>query len=162
MPFRNLYTSQSLGPVGPSTMQQISLDKAGGSSKIIFVTQPPPELGLSAFQWEIYVSRMFDNFIWKSYGAGWLDLAAQGKLGNLSRDAVKALSQFSFGQSNRILSVEEQGVVHYRGCLTLLAEELKSGTAFAQGEHHLICPILILTMLAVSSTSPLIPSALRP
>ena len=162
MLFRNLYTNPSLDSTGPSTVQRRSPNRAGGSgSQIIFVPQPPRELDLSAFRWEIYVSRMFDNFIWRSYGAGWLDLAARGKLGNLSLNAVKALSQFSFGQTNRITDIKVRGGTYYGDCLSVLGKELQSSTALAEGGHHLVCPILILIMSAVSSTSLFISSRLK-
>ncbi|RYP34757.1 hypothetical protein DL767_004094 [Monosporascus sp. MG133] len=109
---------------------------------------PPPELRLIAFQWDIYGARMFDNFIWRSYGAGWLDRAAQGELGNLSLDAVKAFSQFSFGQSNRIRDIQVQGDTRYGRCLRLLRDKLEKGAATADGGQLLIPPILVLLMVA--------------
>lgn len=160
MLFRNTYTNQSLGLAGPSTTQISKSPKArrrtsprGDINNMIFVPNPPPELDLSAFQWEICAARMFDNFIWRSYGAGWLDVAARGKLGDLSLKAVKAFSQFSFGQSNRARRIEEQGDTYYGECMGVVREKLQTGTAFAQGVHRLVCPILIMIMLAVSYSS---------
>ncbi|RYP64250.1 hypothetical protein DL769_006730 [Monosporascus sp. CRB-8-3] len=109
---------------------------------------PPPELRLIAFQWDIYGARMFDNFVWRSYGAGWLDRAAQGKLDNLSLDAVKAFSQFSFGQSNRIRDIQIQGDSRYGKCLGLLRDKLEKGAATADGGQLLVPPILVFLMVA--------------
>ncbi|RYP66616.1 hypothetical protein DL770_008775 [Monosporascus sp. CRB-9-2] len=91
---------------------------------------------------------MFDNFIWRSYGAGWLDRAAQGELDILSLDAVKAFSQFSFGQSNRIRDIQVQGVTQYGRCLRLLRDKLEKGAATADGGQLLVPPILVLLMVA--------------
>ncbi|RYO87736.1 hypothetical protein DL766_004994 [Monosporascus sp. MC13-8B] len=109
---------------------------------------PPPELRLIAFQWDIYGARMFDNFIWRSYGAGWLDRAAQGELDILSLDAVKAFSQFSFGQSNRIRDIQIQGGARYGSCLRLLRDKLEKGAATADGGQLLVPTILVLLMVA--------------
>ena len=160
MQFKNIYTSQSLGLAGPSTTQISKSPKArrrssprGDIGNIIFVTNPPPELDLSAFQWDIYAARMFDNFIWRSYGTGWLDVAARGKLGDLSQKTVKAFSQFSFGQSNKAQHIKDQGDTYYGECMGVVREKLQTGTALAQGVHHLVCPILVMIMLAVSCSS---------
>lgn len=93
---------------------------------------------------------MFDNFIWRTYGAGWLDQAAKGDLGDLSLGAVKALSQFSFGQSNRTPDIENKGVAKYVECIQVLSNQLNSGVPLANGGRFLVSPILILTMVAVS------------
>ncbi|RYO95682.1 hypothetical protein DL765_011182 [Monosporascus sp. GIB2] len=91
---------------------------------------------------------MFDNFIWRSYGAGWLDRAAQGELDVLSLDAVRAFSQFSFGQSNRIRNIQIQGGARYGSCLRLLRDKLEKGAATADGGQFLVPTILVLLMVA--------------
>ncbi len=143
--WRNTYTSDPPAACRPPA--QASKPKKKPSSPAV---APHRGLGLIAFQWDIYMARMFDNFIWRSYGAGWLDQAAKGNLGDLSLDAVKALSQFSFGQSNRTPDIKVQGDAQYGKCITVILNEIQKGTSLATSGHCLFCPILILTMVAVS------------
>ncbi|KAK7751802.1 hypothetical protein SLS62_006288 [Diatrype stigma] len=98
--------------------------------------------------WDMYVARMFDNFVWRSYGAGWLDRAAGGHLGDLSLDAVKALSQFSFGQSNQTPEIQTRGDARYGKCIVSLRVEIQGSTGAAASGSKILCPILILTMIA--------------
>ncbi|CAM1510073.1 Fc.00g004080.m01.CDS01 [Cosmosporella sp. VM-42] len=116
------------------------------------VTSPPAELSLVAFQGDFCFAFMFSNVVWRSYGAPWLDQAAQGKLGDLSLDATKALAQANFGRSNHKPDIELQGVVQYGKCLKSLAAELGKGMALAQGGQDLLVPILVLMMHAASHT----------
>lgn len=119
------------------------------------------ELSLVAFEKDVCTAHMFSNFVWRSYGCLWLDQAAEGKLGDLSFDAVRALAQLNFGLSNRAQDLQLKGVAQYGRCLRVLAEELgKDGTA-AQGSQRLVVPILVLMMVSVSHLAPLaIPSNL--
>ena len=114
------------------------------------VQSPPPELSLIAFQGDFCFAFMFSNSVWRSYGALWLDQAAQGKLGGLSLEATKALAQANFGRSNHKPDIELQGVVQYGKCLKSLATELGKGMALAQNGKDLLVPILVLMMHAVS------------
>lgn len=109
------------------------------------VASPPPEMSLIAFQGDFCFSFMFSNFVWRSYGAPWLDQAAAGKLGRLSLDATKALSQANFGKSNHQSDIELKGVIQYGKCLESLAQELGSSCG-----RDLLVPILVLLMHAVS------------
>ncbi|RYO94270.1 hypothetical protein DL764_007868 [Monosporascus ibericus] len=63
-------------------------------------------------------------------------------------DAVKAFSQFSFGQSNRIRDIQVQGVTRHGRCLQLLRDRLEKGAATADGGQLLVPPILVLLMMA--------------
>ncbi|KAI6087395.1 hypothetical protein F4821DRAFT_107466 [Hypoxylon rubiginosum] len=106
------------------------------------------ELSLVAFEKDVCTAHMFSNFVWRSYGCLWLDQAAEGKLGDLSFDAVRALAQLNFGLSNRAQDLQLKGVAQYGRCLRVLAEELgKDGTA-AQGSQRLVVPILVLMMVS--------------
>lgn len=111
---------------------------------------PPEELSLVAFESDVCTTYLFSNFVWKSYGSLWLDQAAQGKLGALSLDAVKALAQLSFGLSNRVKDLQLKGVAQYGRCLRILAEELGKDGAAAHGNERLMVPILVLMMVSVS------------
>jgi hypothetical protein len=113
------------------------------------VASPPPEMSLIAFQGDFCFAFMFSNFVWRSYGAPWLDQAAAGKLGSLSLDATKALSQANFGRSNHKLDIELKGVVQYGKCLRTLSGALGSGAV--QGGQDLLVPILVLLMHAVGT-----------
>ncbi|WKT50562.1 hypothetical protein QSH57_015532 [Fusarium oxysporum f. sp. vasinfectum] len=115
------------------------------------VASPPPEMSLIAFQGDFCFAFMFSNFVWRSYGTPWLDQAAAGKLGSLSLDATKALSEANFGRSNHKPDIELKGVVQYGKCLKTLAGALGSGAV--QGGQHLLVPILVLLMHAVGTES---------
>ncbi|XXG96885.1 hypothetical protein Hte_003176 [Hypoxylon texense] len=109
---------------------------------------PSRELSLVAFEKDVCTAHMFSNFVWRSYGCLWLDQAAEGKLGDLSFDAVRALAQLNFGLSNRAQDLQLKGVAQYGKCLRVLAEELgKDGTA-PQGSQRLMVPILVLMMVS--------------
>lgn len=82
----------------------------------------------------------------------------------------RALSQFSFGQSNRTPDIQNRGEAEYGKCIVTLRVEIQSGSRSRNGGdgttaapaasaskvlpsgggHWLICPILIMTMVAVS------------
>ncbi|KAI1098265.1 hypothetical protein F4804DRAFT_132420 [Jackrogersella minutella] len=109
---------------------------------------PPPELSLSAFEGDMCTAQMFRNFVWKSYGTLWLDRAAEGKLGNLSLDAVKALARLNFGLSNRVQELQLQGAAQYGKCLRVLAEELGKDGSVAHDNRTLVVPILVLMMVS--------------
>jgi hypothetical protein len=108
-------------------------------------------MSLIAFQGDFCFAFMFSNFVWRSYGAPWLDQAAAGKLGSLSLDATKALSEANFGRSNHKPDIELKGVVQYGKCLKTLAGALGSGAV--QEGQHLLVPILVLLMHAVGTGS---------
>lgn len=93
---------------------------------------------------------MFSNFVWRSYGAPWLDQAAQGKLGDLALDATKALAQANFGRMNHKADIELEGVVQYGKCLGTLAADLGKCMSMVQRVQELLVPILVLLMHAVS------------
>ncbi|KPM44513.1 hypothetical protein AK830_g2026 [Neonectria ditissima] len=114
------------------------------------VQSPPPELSLVAFQGDFCFSFMFSNFVWRSYGALWLDQAAQGKLGDLALDATKALAQGNLGRLNHKADIELAGVVQYGKCLGTLAADLGKRMSMAQGAQELLVPILVLMMHAAS------------
>ncbi|KAL7626454.1 hypothetical protein AAE478_003226 [Parahypoxylon ruwenzoriense] len=91
---------------------------------------------------------MFNNFIWKTYGALWLDHAAEGKLGDLSLDAAKALAQLSFGLDSGVRDVQLKGVAQYGKCLRALAEGLGEHCAAARSSQSFVVPILVLMMVS--------------
>ncbi|KAI2615538.1 hypothetical protein GGR54DRAFT_294123 [Hypoxylon sp. NC1633] len=109
---------------------------------------PAPELSLVAFESDICTAHMFKNFVWKSYGTPWLDQAAEGRLGNLSLDAVKALAQLNFGLSNRARDLQLRGSAQYGKCLRVLAGELGKDGAAIRDSRWLVVPILVLMMVS--------------
>ncbi|KAH7121625.1 hypothetical protein EDB81DRAFT_230961 [Dactylonectria macrodidyma] len=111
------------------------------------ISSPPPELSLVAFQGDFCFSFMFSNFVWRSYGALWLDQAAQGKLGDLAFDTTKALAQANFGRLNHKSNIELEGVIKYGNCLKTLAADLGRCMECSQ---DLLVPILVLMMQAAS------------
>ncbi|KAI0181208.1 hypothetical protein GGR52DRAFT_23480 [Hypoxylon sp. FL1284] len=113
---------------------------------------PSPELSLVGFKREVYTAHMFGNFVWKSYGYLWLDQAAEGKLGDLSLDAVSALAQLNFGLSNRMQDIQLRGAALYGKCLRVLADELGKDGTTVHGSQRLVVPILVLMMVSAIQT----------
>ncbi|KAI5926465.1 hypothetical protein F4810DRAFT_725122 [Camillea tinctor] len=124
----------------PEAKRRLALVSTGAS--------PTRQINLSAFKENVCIAFMARNFVWRSYGALWLDQAAAGKLGDLSLQAINALSQLSFGLSNRIQDVELMGTTLYGKCLRILVEELGKGPLMASKGQELLIPILLLMMLA--------------
>jgi hypothetical protein len=92
---------------------------------------------------------MFSNFVWRSYGSSWLDKSAEGRLGDLAREATKALSLSNFGRANHKPDIQLQGAATYGKCLKALADELGNRLASGTGSQDLLYPVLILMMHAV-------------
>ena len=113
-----------------------------------FNSRPPPqELSLVAFRENIYTAFMFTNHVWRSSGIGWLEHAAEGKVGQLSLDATQALSQANFGRSHHQPVIEVHGIALYGKCLSALAGQLTS----VDQNPELIIPILVLLTHTVSN-----------
>ncbi|KAI0018993.1 hypothetical protein F4780DRAFT_470565 [Xylariomycetidae sp. FL0641] len=112
------------------------------------VLAPVRELSLDAFEDRVHTSFMFRNFTWRSFGLLWLEHACDGKLGGLSLEAAKALSQFNFGLCNKLKEVELKGAMLYGKCLRIMASKLGNDRALAQGRQDLLVPILLLMMIA--------------
>jgi hypothetical protein len=110
---------------------------------------PTQELSLVAFEGDICIAHLFRNFVYKTYGTLWLEQAAGGKLGDLSSEATKALSQYTFGVQNKVQDIELQGAVRYGKCLRVLASELENGPKLHATGHGLVVPILVLLIYAV-------------
>ena len=130
-------------------------EKPQYSSPVAQLPSPvPKQLSLVAFEGDFCFAYTFSNFVWRGYGSQWLDQAAEGRLGDLALDSVKALSYSTFGKSNRLVDVELKGSVHYGRCLRTLAKELRDGTVVSdRGKGDLLVPILVLMMHAVGPKS---------
>ncbi|KAI1803043.1 hypothetical protein F4811DRAFT_562729 [Daldinia bambusicola] len=140
----------SLAPVATSRLHMSELADIAQPLPVSFV--PPPELSLGAFERDMCTAHMFGNFVWRSYGSLWLNHACEGKLGNLSLDAVTALSQLSFGLNNRVQELQLKGAAQYGRCLRILAEELRRDNATAYDNRRLVVPILVLMMVSAIQT----------
>jgi hypothetical protein len=153
------HQTETTSPVSPACNpygQLIRLDGphyGGGMSTLLVpqVMSPPKELSLVAFQGDFCHAFLFTNFVWKAYGSPWLEQAAEGKLGDLSHDATRALAQTHFGRSNHRQEIEVQGVMLYGQCLIRLAEELGTGMVLggSSGGEALLVPMLVLMIFAV-------------
>ncbi|KAI0379646.1 hypothetical protein F5Y04DRAFT_127251 [Hypomontagnella monticulosa] len=136
----------SLAPLQESRLQMSEYMDYAQPMSIGFA--PAQELSLVAFEGDIYTAHMFSNFVWKTYGTLWLDQAAEGRLGNLSLDAVKALAQSSFGLKNRVQDLQLKGAAQYGKCLRVLADELGRDDAAVHDSRRLVVPILVLMMVS--------------
>ncbi|KAI8962827.1 hypothetical protein F5Y11DRAFT_347182 [Daldinia sp. FL1419] len=140
----------SLAPVPASRLHISELVDVVQPMPVSFV--PPRELSLGAFERDMCTTHMFGNFVWRSYGALWLNQASEGKLGNLSLDAVTALSQLSFGLNNSVRELQLKGAAQYGRCLRILAEELRRESATGYDNRRLVVPILVLMMVSAIQT----------
>ncbi len=114
---------------------------------------PPNELSLVAFQGDFCKAYLFSNFVWRTYGIGWLDQAARGNLGGLALDASTALAEVTFGRENHQAGIEIKGRATYGICLRTLAGEMgKGGSSLARRGQELLVPILVLLMHASANT----------
>jgi hypothetical protein len=109
-------------------------------------------MSLVAFQGDFFNAFLFANFVWKAFGSPWLEMAAGGRLGDLSLDATRALAQANFGRANRQNQIAVQGALLYGRCLRRMAGELNglqlSGASGSASE--LLVPMLVFMMHAVS------------
>ncbi|KAF2472043.1 uncharacterized protein BDR25DRAFT_17757 [Lindgomyces ingoldianus] len=105
-----------------------------------------PELSLVAFQSDVCVSYMFSNFVWRTYGSGWLDLGAEGRIDAMTRQSINALSQTFFGVSHHQEQLQLKGSMQYGKVLTLLRPKLANPSN--PGLEYLIIPVMVLLMHA--------------
>lgn len=89
---------------------------------------------------------MLHNFVWRTFGVGWLESAAAKKLDETSAQAVGALSRIFFGIEHQLEDVQLKGSVQYGKALSLLRPALED--IRKPGIENLIVPILIMLMHA--------------
>ena len=89
------------------------------------------------------------NFVWRTYGTPWLEMAAKGELGQLSLDASRALSQTNFGTAHHHEAIKLDGMIQYSKVLKALALQLLD--PMRPGLEELIVPVMMLLIHAVSS-----------
>ncbi|KAK7935167.1 hypothetical protein PG985_000662 [Apiospora marii] len=128
---------------------QETVSKRNGALATINVTSlppstPPRELDFGGFERNFCFSRMLDNFVWCSFGAGWIERAAEGRLGHLPLKATRALSQVNFGRRERLAPLKYKGHVEHSDCLGLLAREL-AGRGLQGGQRFLVPILMLLT-----------------
>ena len=107
----------------------------------------PNELSFVAFKDDMCVSFVFENHVWRTYGNGWIQQAALGKIDVLSQKACQALAKFNYGKYHHQSNIEAEGYEHYGQMLRLLAPAL-SRPKF-DGLQALIVPILFLLLYSV-------------
>ncbi|KAI0468483.1 hypothetical protein F4859DRAFT_205268 [Xylaria cf. heliscus] len=111
----------------------------------------PTQISLVAFQEDLCFAYIFSNFVWRGYGASWLHQSAQGLLGQLAFDSVKALAEISFGKSQKSQQTEIQGRLKYGKALRYMIERLGDGQK--GGLWELVVPILLLLMHTTTLTN---------
>ncbi|KAI3335297.1 hypothetical protein F4824DRAFT_465337 [Ustulina deusta] len=111
----------------------------------------PTQISLAAFQEDLCFAYIFSNFVWRGYGASWLHQSAQGLLGQLAFDSVKALAEISFGKSQKSHQTEIQGRLKYGRALRYMIERLGDGQK--DGLWELVIPILLLLMHTTTLTN---------
>lgn len=111
-------------------------------------TTIPNELSLIAFQPDVFLSFMYRNFVWRTYGSGWLESAATDKLDPLSSQSIKALSTIFFGISHHQEDIQWQGAMQHGKLLGLVRPALANPKKL--GVENLVIPIVVMLMHAVS------------
>ena len=108
----------------------------------------PTELSLVAFQSDICISFLMQNFLWRAYGDGWFEPAAKKQLDPLSSQAVRALSNIFFGMSHHQERSQLLACLQYGNVLG----GLNGGLADPRrpGLENLLVPVLISLMYTVS------------
>ncbi|KAF2462353.1 hypothetical protein BDY21DRAFT_418252 [Lineolata rhizophorae] len=104
----------------------------------------PDELSLEAFQGDVCLAFLFENFVWRSYGTPWLELAAKGKLDALSSQACQALARSNFGRAFHDAELQTSGAVEYGAALQALRPMLSDPSR--PDFTSLVVPVLILLM----------------
>lgn len=128
-------------------------DQEADNSAKARTTMPPmpTHVSLAAFQEDLCFAYIFSNFVWRGYGASWLHQSAQGLLGQLAFDSVKALAEISFGKSQKSHQTEIQGRLKYGKALRHMVEKLGDGQ---RGDlRELVVPILLLLMHTATLTN---------
>jgi hypothetical protein len=89
---------------------------------------------------------MLSNFIWRTYGHGWLEAAA-AEADSLGSWAVKALSSIFFGISHHQEDMQMKATLQYGQAVSLLRPALSDPSK--PGIEELIVPIMLMLMHAV-------------
>ena len=113
------------------------------------LVSPPPELSLVAFREVMCSAFLVANFVWRTYGTPWLEMAAKGDLGQLSLDASRALSQTNFGNAHHHEAIKIDGMIQYSKVLKALAPQLSDPRR--PGVEELIIPVMMMLIHAVST-----------
>ena len=115
-------------------------------------SSPPPELSLIAFKDDFCVTFLLTNFVWRSHCTPWIEQAVKGKLGELAKNASRALSKTNFGTSFKLPEVKLDGAKHYGLAVRHVSSRLSKPTGLEI--ETLIIPFLLLTIHAVSLERP--------
>jgi hypothetical protein len=107
----------------------------------------PDELSLIAFRNDMQFAYLFENFVWSSYGTPWLELAALGRIDELSTSSCQAFAQTVYGKHHHLEDVEMMGSLHYGKTVRNLSSALSR--AGERGSENLIVPIMVLLLHAV-------------
>jgi hypothetical protein len=107
----------------------------------------PVTLSPVAFRPEIFVAFMRKNFVWRTFGAGWFDQAAEGRLGDLAQDAVMALCQANFSRAEQETKLTDESYELYTNCIGRLRTAIQGHTTAVT---QLVVPSLLLMSYASS------------
>ncbi|KAH7303808.1 hypothetical protein B0I35DRAFT_401919 [Stachybotrys elegans] len=137
--------THSFASDGMTVTTQVSKPERLNSGPQAVELTVPPSLSLVAFKDVVEFSFLLDNFVWRTFTWPWLELCAQGKLGQLPLDACQCLAQNVFGTHHHQQDIQLQGLVLYGQAVREMTEQLKNPGA------DLIVPILLLMMNASNS-----------
>ncbi|MCJ1263591.1 hypothetical protein MMC22_003461 [Lobaria immixta] len=97
----------------------------------------------------MYTALLVANFVWRTYGTPWIEMAAKGNLGQMSLHASRALSQTNFGSAHHQEEIKLDGMTQYSKVLKALAPQLSDPRR--PGVEELIVPVMMLLIHAASS-----------
>lgn len=150
--FRHASTASFLSSTKPDGTPGKSMPGPATSTAVAArprLFSPPPELSLVAFREDMYTAFLVANFVWRTYGTPWIEMAARGNLGQLSLHASRALSQTNFGSAHHQEEIKLDGMAQYSKVLKALAPQLSDPKR--PGVEELIVPVMMLLIHAVSS-----------
>ncbi|KAH8651438.1 hypothetical protein BX600DRAFT_418677 [Xylariales sp. PMI_506] len=145
----------SEGPTQATSGQLVVVERPEPQARVkVARARVPPlskQISLDAFEEDVCFAYIFSNFVWRGYGSSWLYQSAQGLLGQLAFDSVKALAEMSFGRSKKAYQTEIQGRLKYGRALRCMIERL--GDQKKGNLKDLVIPILLLLMHTAALTN---------
>ncbi|KAK8215910.1 hypothetical protein IWZ01DRAFT_183241 [Phyllosticta capitalensis] len=125
-----------------------ALIKKPPSQTIRLPSSVPQELHLTAFQDDMAFSFTFSNLVYSSFGRPWLQMAAQGRVDEVSEAACKALALGFYGNTQRQTGLQDRSFKAYGRSLKILIQDLSN--LDLEKARRCIIPVMIILMYTFS------------
>jgi hypothetical protein len=153
-----IFHNQTTNPTGTGTSQSLVAGRMANTRKelsppaimTMLTTSRPTdleipvarELDLSPFQDNILFACLFKNYVHGNFGTPWLNLSAEGGLGETSLEASRTLAAEFFAMYHRNPTFRTRATAHYGQSLRLLRSDLDAVGHISA--DTLLIPIMIL------------------